>query len=396
MIDSYRHRPDFFADETRKSWEDWKWQQRNAIRSVLGLKKIFRRFPVSWEKTAREWEQRGFRFLVTPYVLSLVGKDKNGNPRPDDPVWRQVFPYFAGRAVDTKARPDEYSPRNENWEEKAEMLTPICQHKYDNRAIIFAADSCLGYCMFCFRSLQSCAGEERHGSLSLWERTLKEIRNRPKIEEVILSGGDPLVMGNEMLGKLFSDLRKIKTVRIVRIHTRAWTHNPFRIDRGFCALLKKYDVTEMGVHVVHPAEISPDFLAAVARVRDSKAGTMLLADIPLIKGVNDDVAVLRELFMSFFAVGVKPYYLSHNMPNIPRAVEQRTSVRDGLVIYNKLKRRISNPAMPEYIITHKTGKKTVPECEEGTPDFVYGKDENGWPVIRFKDWKGVWQTYLDA
>jgi lysine 2,3-aminomutase len=402
MTDSYRQRPDFFADVGKRAWKDWTWQQRNALRSCSGLKSFFSLFPVRWERVACEWERKGFRFMVTPYVLSLIKRDKKGNPRENDPVWRQVFPYFGGdKAFEVRgtlkvAGPDEYSPLKENWEEAREMITPICQHKYENRAIIFVADSCLGYCMYCFRSLQSCAGEERHGGLSLWEKTLKEIRKRPEIEEVILSGGDPLILSNDMLGKLLGSLRKIKTIRFIRIHTRAWTHNPFRIDHEFCALLKKYAVTEMGVHTIHPNEISGDFQAAVGRVRESGARTMLLADIPLIKGVNDNVSVLRKLFTGLYGVGVKPYYLSHNMPNIPHAAEQRTSVREGLVLYNKLKRRISNPAMPEYIITHKSGKKTVPECAEGTPDFVYGKDKNGWPVIHFRDWNGKWQTYLDA
>jgi lysine 2,3-aminomutase len=123
---------------------------------------------------------------------------------------------------------------------------------------------------------------------------------------------------------------------------------------------------------------------------------MLMCDTPLIKGINDDEKILHELFMGLYLAGVKPYYLSHNMPNIPFAAEQRTSVKKGLQLYNRLKRRISNPAMPEYIINHKTGKKTVPECEEGTPDFIYGKDKNGFPTIRFKNWKGAWQTYLDG
>ena len=347
------------------------------------------------------WEAHGFRFLITPYVLSLVKKGKNGCPMSGDPLWRQVFPTFAVGAtskveVTSKVGPDEYTSVAENWEEKKEMLTPICQRKYENRAIIYVADSCLGYCMYCFRSLQSRCEKEKHGGLRHWEQTLKEIKSRPQIEEVILSGGDPLVLPNKMIEDLLSDIRKIKTVRAIRIHTRAWTHNPFRIDRDFCALLKKYAVTEMGVHVIHPKEITDEFVEAAERIRKSGAKTMLLADIPLVKGVNDDAAVLRDLFMGLYINGVKPYYLSHNMPNIPYASAQRTSVKRGLALYYSLKRRISNPAMPEYIITHKSGKKTVPESPRESYDFKYAKNARGWPIIRFKDWRGKWQTYLDA
>jgi len=404
--ESYPNRPEFFKGVRLKDWKDWRWQQRNAIRTSARMAEVLPGMSVGQIENLAAWMAGGFRFLLTPYVLSLTKRDKKGLPLKDDSVWRQVFPMFekslrapgargkGGAGI--KAGPDEYSSVKENWEDRREMLTPICQHKYENRAIVYVSDSCLGYCMFCFRSLQSCAGEERHGGLGAWRATLKEIKRRQEIEEVILSGGDPLVLSNEMIEKMLSELRAIKTVRTIRIHTRAWMHNPFRIDREFCRLLKKHSVTEMGVHVIHPNEITPDFIEAVGRIRASGAGTLLLADIPLVRGVNDDAAMLKELFMGLYEVGVKPYYLSHNMPNIPFAAQQRTSVREGLAIYNKLKRRISNPAMPEYIITHKNGKKTVPECMSGTPDFVYAKDGKGWPIIRFRDWNGKWRTYLDA
>jgi len=123
---------------------------------------------------------------------------------------------------------------------------------------------------------------------------------------------------------------------------------------------------------------------------------MLLAQTPLIKGVNDSADVLRELFMGLYVAGVKPYYLLHNMPNIPAASSQRTSVRRGVELMLSLKRHISNPAMPEYIIVGKTGKKTVPLELDGTPEFQHEKNSDGYPIIRFKNWKGEWVEYLDT
>jgi|WetSurMetagenome_2_1015567.scaffolds.fasta_scaffold195464_1 lysine 2,3-aminomutase len=411
MSYSYKNRLSAFEAVEMSDWQNWIWQEQNAIRNVLQLKKFFPRMNAAEFERLEKWQKKGLRILMTPYVLSLVEKDEEGNPLKADPVWRQVFPVFAdvegadgGRLADDAAgciggggiRPDEYSVSNENWEEAAEMISPIAQHKYDNRAIIYTIDSCLGYCMYCFRALQSGDESERHGGMPHWEKTVAEIAKRKQIEEVIFSGGDPLVYDNGRLEAMLKDIRAISHVRAIRIHTRAWTHNPFRIDEEFCGLLKKYDVTEMGVHVIHSNELTDDFHAAVGRIRNSGARTLLMCDTPLIKGVNDDENILRELFMGLYVAGVKPYYLSHNMPNIPAAVEQRTSVKRGLQLYNRLKRRISNPAMPEYIITHKSGKKTVPECEEGTPDFIYAKDKSGFPIIRFKNWRGDWREYLDA
>ena len=390
--------------EIARDWKNWIWQQQNAVRNRFGLKKFFPRLGDDMLKMAAEWEDRGFRFLITPYVAALIQKDAAGNPLADDPIWRQVFPDFGGRGgkgvaagkAESDARPDQYASTNENWEVPTEMISPIAQHKYDNRVVIYTSDTCLGYCVYCFRSLQSNASEEKHGGRPHWRVTIEAIRARPKIEEVILSGGDPLLFDNANVEEMLNDLRGIAHVKAIRIHTRAWLHNPYRIDDGFCALLKKYEVTEIGVHTVHPQEITQDFLEAVERVRASGARTLLLADTPLIKGVNDTSKILHELFMELYTCGVKPYYLSHNMPNIPAAEAQRTSVRAGLRLHNSLKRHISNTAMPEYMIMHRSGKKTVPECEDGTPDFRYEKDQNGWPIIRFKDWRGEWQTYLDS
>ncbi len=413
-FDAYLNRPEFFAQTGSEMWSSWLWQQQNAIRNAGGLAKVFPRFLHDQLESAREWERRGFRFLLTPYVLALVEKDAQGNPLVNDPIWRQIFPLSRGEANDVEnddgaggdavhddvARnplgPDEYSANQENWEIAGEMISPIAQHKYDNRVIIYVADNCLGYCNYCFRSLQSNAESEKHGGRPHWRTTLEVLRVRTRVEEVILSGGDPLVFDNFGIENMLQDLREIPHIRAIRIHTRAWLHNPFRIDEDFCRLLKKYQVTEMGVHIVHPREMTVDFQDAVARVRASGARTQLMTDTPLIKGVNDSPEILHELFMGLYLSGIKPYYLSHNMPNIPAAGQQRTSVRRGLEIYNSLKRRISNVAMPEYIICHKSGKRTVPETPQGTADFIYDFDANDWPIIRFKNWKGEWEVYVDG
>ncbi len=405
-FDAYKNRPAYFRDISLEKWQSWLWQQQNAVSNWQKLQKVFPHLEEKWVKGAQAWNEGGLRFLLTPYVISLVSKDKKGNPKENDVIWRQVFPAFAGMTRAGKARasahkypvsgPDEYSPKKENWEEKKEMITPIAQHKYDNRVIIYTADVCLGYCVFCFRSLQSNAAQEKHGGKPFWKQTIEAIRARPQIEEVIFSGGDPLVFDNFSLEAMLKDIRGIPAIKAIRIHTRAWLHNPYRIDNAFCALLKLYEVTEIGVHTVHPKELTKDFKEAVERIRASGARTLLMSDTPLVKGINDNEKTLRELFMSLYLCGIKPYYLSHNMPNIPAAGLQRTSVHKGVRLMNKLKRHISNTAMPEYIIAHETGKKTVPECELGTPDFRYEKDKTGWPIVRFKNWKGKWVTYLDA
>ncbi|KKR58426.1 MAG: hypothetical protein UT97_C0030G0001 [Parcubacteria group bacterium GW2011_GWC2_40_31] len=396
-FDAFEHRPDNFHEIAREQWEDWRWQQQNAIRSYEQLEKVFLNIPEKQLLLAKEWERRGFRFQLTPYMQAIAEKDNEGNPLLTDPIWRQFFPAFDELLTEQEQQAiDEYSPERENWEIAEEMLTPIAHHKYDNRAILYTADVCLGYCNYCLRSLQSKAKEETHGGKAYWQQTMEAIYNHPEIEEVILSGGDPLIYDNATIEKMLKDIREIPSVKAIRIHTRAFTHNPYRIDKEFGKLLKKYAVTEVAIHTTHPNELTKDFQESIDRIRESKARTLLLAQIPLVKGVNDDAELLHRFFMELYASGVKPYYFLHNMPNIPAAASQRTSVKRGLELMNRLGRKISHPAMPEYIIVHRTGKRTVPIEPEGTPEFRYETDQDGHPIIRFKNWKGNWETYIDG
>ncbi|MCC7196941.1 KamA family radical SAM protein [Candidatus Peregrinibacteria bacterium] len=393
LLDAYKQRPQHFQKIERGQWENWMWQQQNAVRTGLQLRKMFPNLPSNFVERVEVWEKKGFRFQVTPYVLSLMRYDEQGNFLLDDPIARQVFPL---QVWDHSQRPDEYGSEKENWENSEEMISPIAQHKYDNRVIIYTADACLGYCVYCFRSLQSNAVEEKHGGRPHWKETIAAIQKLPHVEEVILSGGDPLLYDNRGVEEMLSDIRSITHIKAIRIHTRAWMHNPYRIDEEFCALLKKYRVTEMGVHLIHPRELTVELDAAVSRVRCSDARTMLMTDTPLLRGINNNTEILHELFMGMYTMGIKPYYFSHCMPNVPAADVQRTSVKEGARLMQSLKRKISNVAMPEYIITSRLGKKTVPEALDGGPEFCYEKDDNGYPIIRFVNWKGEWETYLDA
>lgn len=397
-FDAFENRTGAFQCVEQAQWHDWRWQQQHALRGSAQLPAFFPNIDERQMRMAQEWERRGFRFAITPYLQSLVAKDEKGNPLPHDPVWRQFFPAFDELlAESTTPRPDEYSPQQENWEIDEEMLTRTAHHKYDNRAILYTTDTCLSYCGYCFRSLQSTADVEKHGGVkSQWQETMDAIKAHPEIEEVILSGGDPLVFDNAYIEKMLADIRAIPTVRAIRIHSRAFTHNPYRFDEGFCRLLKEYAVTEMGVHVAHPNELSKDFQGAIERIRASGARTELLGQTPLLKGVNDNADTLRQLFMDLYVSGAKPYYLFHNMPNTPAAVSQRTSVRRGVELLNSIGRRMSHPAMPEYVMVHRTGKRTIPQEIEGTPEFIYDTNEQGHPVIHFKNWKGNWETYLDG
>lgn len=390
----YARRPGAYRDVPFEQWCSPEWQAANTITSLSEVQRVFPGCGQQLIGPLANWQTRGLRIKLTPYLVSLVERDRMNAPGEFDPIWRQSYPLRTARTAAN--RPDEYDPGKENWENPNEMISRIAQHKYTDRVLINTADSCLSYCTGCLRALQSQDPSERKGGVktSVWQETLEAIAERPEIREVILSGGDPLVLSNPRLRVMLQDLRNLGQIKRIRIHTRAWLHNPYRIDEGLCQLLEEFDVTNMAIHIAHPQEITTDWQAAVNRVR--RTGTMLLAQIPLLRDINDNANIIDELCEELIGRGVIPYYLLHCMPNIPQAAAQRTSVRRGVEIIQMIGRHLSHPAVPEYIIVGKGGKRRVPDQLDGTADFVYTHDNSGWPVIRFTNWRGEAETYLDA
>jgi len=234
-------------------------------------------------------------------------------PVDDDPIWRQVAPCWETEGEIAYG----YNGQTENWELPSEMITPIAQHKYDNRVIIRVANVCHAYCQFCFEALRTL---ERHSSKEslqqeYWEKTLDYLRENNEVEEVILSGGEPLIHEDEKIDRLLFDLRNLGRELIIRVHTRALTFNPFRVTDVLVKLLRRWRVSAVGIHVTHPNEITPDFRAAVERLREGIP--IMFANIPLLRNVNDTVETMRCLCMTLYSIGVIPHYLYHFMPFSP-------------------------------------------------------------------------------
>lgn len=377
-------------------WKDWRWQEKNSLRSASDVRKVFPNFPDEELERIAEYEKR-YRWNITPYTVSLMGLDASGNPSGSDPLAMQTFP-IRGFRLDTAA--DSYGGDGQpNWELAGEMATPVLQHKYTKKAVIRLTNTCLSYCGFCYEVERVEDREAAKKALTgpLWQRSLDYIREHREISEVILSGGDPLLLDNESLGAKLADIRGIPTVRAIRIHTRALTFNPFRIDEGLIGALRESRVTELGLHLSHPNELAAEAKRALERFDSLRYGNILkMGQTILLKGINDDPAVLEELFMRMYSEFlIKPYYLFHAMPGEQGAEQYRTSVKKGVTLMKALKRHISNVAMPEYVIAHHNGKQAVPLEESGTPEFVY-ESHGGRPTIRFMNWRGNWETYPDG
>jgi lysine 2,3-aminomutase len=371
------------------NWTDWRWQQSGAARS---LDDLLRWFPNLDRESCFQitLNSRWVRFQLTPYLLSLVAEILPGRPNPSDPIWKQYVPTYEVPPVGGSLA----EHLRDNWELPEDMINPILQHKYDNRVNFRIQNRCLAYCAYCFEAKRVLDKESTVKSFrnELFQESLEYIRRRSDVHEVVISGGEALTLSNDRMDRVLGAIRSISHVRAIRIQTRAFSHNPFRVDDDFVRLLLKHNVTAMGVHVSHPVEITEQFRQAIDRLAAYGCRVMMLGQIPLLKGINDEAEILEELFMSLYALGIKPYYLLHSMPETLGGERFRTSVRRGVELVAKLKRRISNPAMPEYVIVHSKGKHTVPLEFDGTGEFQYLPKG----LIRFKNWRGEWCEYLDG
>lgn len=387
-------------DKTISEWNDWKWQQRNAINDVRELSNHFSQIDSGYFDDLYE-KSKNLKFQLTPYMLSQISKDISQEELEKNPWFLQFFPlgdiYTQG--------PDAYNG-TDNWEKVPEFPTSNIHHKYTNRALI-RLRNCLAYCNFCFEALgtlEKNPKSEKIFKFGDWEKSLEYIANRPEIEEVILSGGEPLLLSDSKLEDILKDISKIQNpngkpkIRFKRIHTRVMTHNPYRVTDDFVRILSQYHVNEIALNVAHPSEITEDVTEAVGKIREGtgRYAPMIVTHTPLLKGINDNAENLWELFGKLFENNIKPYYLLHTMPHTPYANQQRVSVRDGVRLMKQLKRNKSNIAVPEYVIVHYDGKQTVPLEINGTPEFQYTKDEQGDPIIKFLNWKNNWVTYPDS
>jgi lysine 2,3-aminomutase len=375
---------------TKSDWSNWRWQQRSAIRTSEELLEVFPGLAgEEAESIDRHAETK--RFQATRHFLSLVEQTPDGAPKPEDPLWRQVLPSAPGATA-----PSGYSyDGTENWELPSEMVTPIAQHKYQDRVIIRAANICHSYCQFCYEALRTLEKDSEKPAFNLrhWDSTLEYLREHPEIQEVILSGGEPLMHSDEQLGRLLGDLRALPHPLAIRIHTRALAFNPFRVTDGLCSVLAEHEVNAFGLHATHVNELGSDFADAISRLR--RVVPVLFANIPLLRGVNDSSPAIHELSMKLYMHGVARGYLYHFMPHSPGAERFRTPVWTGVEIIRALKRRVSNLAVPEFVLPHHTGKHTMPLLgpDEEPPRRV--ATAGGEEVVRFLNWRDELIEYPD-
>ncbi len=334
-------RPSRWADVPDKKWNDWRWQLANRLNTVEDFAVLI---DLTDEEIAGLTAEGRFRVDVTPYFASLMDPHDQACP-----VRRQIIPLgrelnaFNGMMADSLAE-DAHSP------------VPGLVHRYPDRVLMLVTTQCASYCRYCTRS-RIVGDPSQTFSRVDFQAQLDYLRRTPEVRDVLLSGGDPLAVGPKVLETILRELRAIEHIEIIRIGTRVPVFTPQRITDDLVEMLKQFPLLWMNIHVNHPKEITPELSRALEKL--AFAGIPLGNQSVLLAGINDSVAVQRELVRKLVRNRVRPYYL-YQCDMVKGAGHFRTTVSKGIEIIEGLRGHTSGYAVPTYVVDAPGGGGKVP------------------------------------
>jgi lysine 2,3-aminomutase len=360
----------YFPDVSAEQWNDWHWQVRNRISTVEQLKRYI---------ALSEQEEKDiklvltkFRMAITPYYLCLMDPDN-----PDGPVRKQAIPSVMEMTV---GKNDLLDPLDED----ADSPVPGLTHRYPDRVLFLITDKCSMYCRHCTR--RRFAGQrDDESSQERIRQAIEYIRKTPQVRDVLLSGGDALLMSDERLEAIIAELRGIDHVEIIRLGTRTPVVMPQRITDHLVAMLRKYHPIWVNTHFNHPDEFTPESRDALAKLAD--AGIPLGNQSVLLRGVNDCVSVMKRLVTGLVQLRVRPYYLYQC--DLSMGIEHfRTPVSKGIEIIEGLRGHVSGFCVPTFVVDAPGGGGKIPVM----PNYVISSAP-GKVVLR--NYEGVITTYSE-
>lgn len=319
-------------------WQNWKWQFKNRVSSINDLGKLLRIDGERLNEIASVIEY--YPLFVTPYYLSLVQKPSNR-----DPIFLQCVP-----------QKEELKEQNgfmdDPLREREHMPVAGLLHRYPDRCLIVTTNVCAVYCRHCNRKWLWGKYAKTVTAKQLNDM-VKYIKEKPGIREVILSGGDPLIMSDEKLDRILFTIKKVPNVEVIRIGSRMPVTLPMRITDELTSILKKYRPLWFNTQFNTPREITPDAERACERL--ITAGIPLSNQTVLIRGINDNPEILKELFYSLQRLSVRPYYLFHPEP-VKGTVHFQVPLKKGIEMMERLRREISGLCLPLYVLDTSMGK----------------------------------------
>ena len=323
-----------FPEAGDRDWNDWRWQLRHSLRGLEALERVLDLSDD--ERSALQRNRNSLPNSVTPYYASLLDRSDASHPlRRTMVMATQEFERTPEESIDP-LREDSDSP------------VPGLVHRYPDRVLFLVTGTCPVYCRYCTRSrMVGSQGGDYEFSTAQWQGAIDYIAGTPVIRDVLLSGGDPLVLSDDRLEWLLSRLRRIPHVEFLRIGSKVPVVLPQRVTSALARMLKRYHPLWMSLHFIHPDELTTEVEQACARL--ANAGIPLGSQTPLLAGINDSVDVCRRLFHGLLRFRVKPYYL-YQADLVVGTSHFRTAVSKGFEIIEALRGHTTGYAVPTFAI----------------------------------------------
>ncbi|MDD2803432.1 MAG: lysine 2,3-aminomutase [Methanocorpusculum sp.] len=359
--------------DTREYWKNWKWQVRHAIRSIDTVQQVL---GITFDPEERSQLQKTvdkFPLCITPYYLSLIDTEDYRN----DPIFRQAFPSPAELIVENYELSD---PLSEDKDSPCECIT----HRYPDRVLFLISNTCAMYCRHCTRKrkvgdLDSIPDREKI------QEGIAYIRENSHIRDVLLSGGDPLMLSDEVLDWILTELSAIPHVEVIRIGTRVPVVLPFRITDELVRMLKKHHPIWINTQFNHPKEMTNSAQSAIAKLAD--AGIPLGNQSVLLARINDCPIIMKELVHQLVKNRIRPYYLYQC--DLSEGISHfRTPISKGIEIMESLTGHTSGFAVPRYVVDAPGGGGKIPV----SPNYLLTWSVN---KVVLRNYEGIICTYQE-
>jgi len=342
-------------------WNDWHWQQRERVTDLEQLEKVVNVTPD--ERRAVVETAAEFQMGITPYYAALMDPDD-----PSCPVRLQSVPKMDETQVSAVDLEDPLA-------EERDMPTPGITHRYPDRVLFYVTHNCPVYCRHCTRK-RKVADPTSAAAKKQIEDSLAYIEKHPEVRDVVISGGDPLSLSDERLDYILGRLRAIPHVEIFRLGTRNLVTLPQRVTDDFCRMLREHHPVFVNTHFNHPKECTAEAFEATRRIAD--AGCPIGNQMVLLKGVNDDPKLVKELNHKLLLMRVRPYYIYQC--DLARGIGHfRTPVEKGIEIIESLRGHTSGLAVPQFVIDAPHGGGKIPV----NPQYVTGREGKTWKLRNY-------------
>ncbi len=329
------YRQKLWPDVSARDWADYRWQLANRLHGAADLSRLLGLGGSEFQPFERCISK--YRWAVTPYYLSLIEEENLLS----DPIGRQFIP--DPREITVKSQLSSADPLHEHNYSPVKGLI----HRYRDRALILAWPSCSCYCRHCNRKRTWKQPESVPAKKEAWRAIFHYIKEHTEIREILLSGGDPLLMPLDRLESILKKLKDIKNVKVLRIGTRLPVVLPMAITHKLCRMLSRYRPLWLNTHFNHPREITHQARQACTRLQE--AGIPVSNQSVLLKGINDDISIMKDLCCRLQEIMVRPYYLFH-CDFVQGTDHFRTKIQKGIDIIDKMWGHTGGMCIPNYVV----------------------------------------------